>query len=98
MVPTEQEDGGLVIFSTLNRTPKSFVLGKVAAEYILKWVPTGTHDWNKFIKPSELAKAVRNAGAEVISTEGMVFDPVKGEFKRSADDLAVNYFMAVRKP
>ena len=88
---------GIIVFSTLNRTPKSFLLGKVAAEYILGWVPQGTHDWKKFIKPSELAKAVRNAGGEVISTEGMVFDPVRGEFKRSANDLAVNYFIAVRK-
>ncbi len=89
--------GGLVVFSTLNRTPKSFLLGKVAAEYILGWVPVGTHDWKKFLKPSEMAKAIRHAGGEVISTEGMVFDPVKGEFKRSANDLAVNYFIAVRK-
>lgn len=88
---------GLVVFSTLNRTPKSFLLGKVAAEYILGWVPTGTHDWKKFLKPSELAKAIRSAGGEVISTEGMVFDPLKGEFKRSANDLSVNYFIAVRK-
>ncbi len=88
---------GIIIFSTLNRTPKSFLLGKVAAEYILRWVPAGTHDWKKFLKPSELAKAIRQAGGEVISTEGMVFDPVRAEFKRSANDLAVNYFIAVRK-
>ncbi len=88
---------GIIVFSTLNRTPKSFLLGKVAAEYILSWVPAGTHNWKKFIKPSELAKASRASGGEIISTEGMVFDPVRGEFKRSANDLAVNYFIAVRK-
>lgn len=90
--------GGIIVFSTLNRTPKSFLLGKIAAEYILGWVPHGTHDWKKFLKPSELAASIRKAAGDVISTEGMVFDPVRGEFKRSANDLAVNYFMSVKKP
>lgn len=89
--------GGLLIFSTLNRTPKSFLLGKVAAEYILGWVPAGTHDWKKFLKPSELSRAIRHAGAEPFSTEGMVFDPLKGDFTRSKHDLSVNYFIAAEK-
>lgn len=89
--------GGVIVFSTLNRTAKSFVLGKVAAEYILGWVPKGTHDWKKFLKPSELASAVRAAGASVRNVEGMAFDPVAGDFKRSARDLDVNYFMTVSK-
>ncbi len=88
---------GVIVFSTLNRTAKSFVLGKIAAEYILGWVPKGTHDWKKFLKPSELAAAVRAAGADVRNIEGMVFDPVTGDFKRSARDLDVNYFMTVTK-
>lgn len=88
--------GGLVIFSTLNRTPKSFLLGKVAAEYILGWVPKGTHDWKKFLKPSELASSIRAAGGTVTNTEGMVFDPIKGGFARSTRDLDVNYFMAAK--
>lgn len=87
--------GGIVIFSTLNRTPKSFILGKIAAEYILGWVPKGTHDWKKFLKPSELSRAVRNAGGAPVNMEGMVFDPITGDFKRSARDLDVNYFMSV---
>ena len=58
------KSGGIVIFSTLNRTPKSFLLGKIAAEYILGWVPKGTHDWKKFLKPSELASIIRHAGGE----------------------------------
>jgi len=90
--------GGLIIFSTLNRTPKSFLLGKVAAEYILGWVPQGTHDWKKFLKPSELSRAVRQNGAEVTNTEGMVFDPLTRDFKRSARDLDVNYFLSCLKP
>jgi 2-polyprenyl-6-hydroxyphenyl methylase/3-demethylubiquinone-9 3-methyltransferase len=85
--------GGIIIFSTLNRTPKSFLLGKIAAEYILRWVPAGTHDWKKFIKPSELARAIRQAGGTPINTNGMVFDPKKRSFTLSANDLSVNYFM-----
>lgn len=91
------KSGGIVIFSTLNRTPKSFLLGKVAAEYILGWVPKGTHDWKKFLKPSELAAAIRDAGGEPANMEGLVFDPVKGGFKRSARDVDVNYFITVNK-
>ncbi len=87
---------GIVIFSTLNRTAKSLILGKMAAEYILGWVPKGTHDWKKFLKPSELAQAARLAGAYVINTEGMVFDPIAGCFKRSTRDLDINYFLTVR--
>lgn len=87
--------GGIILFSTLNRTPKSFLLGKIAAEYILGWVPQGTHDWKKFLKPSELSRAIRNAGANVQGLQGMVFDPIKGGFKLSADDLSVNYFVSV---
>ncbi len=89
--------GGLILFSTLNRTPKSFLLGKVAAEYILGWVPTGTHDWKKFLKPSELSRAVRQNGAEPMETEGMVFDPFKGDFRRDALDISVNYFLCAVK-
>lgn len=88
--------GGLVIFSTLNRTPKSFLLGKVAAEYLLGWVPKGTHDWKKFLKPSELASEIRQNGGEVSNIEGMVFDPVKACFKLSPRDTSVNYFITAR--
>lgn len=88
---------GVIVFSTLNRTAKSFVLGKVAAEYILGWVPKGTHEWKKFLKPSELSRAVRQAGGTVINTEGMVFDPLSGDFKHSKRDLDVNYFLSCKK-
>jgi 2-polyprenyl-6-hydroxyphenyl methylase / 3-demethylubiquinone-9 3-methyltransferase len=91
------KSGGIVIFSTLNRTPKSFLLGKIAAEYILGWVPKGTHDWKKFLKPSELGSAIRQAGGEPTNIEGLVFDPIKGGFKRSARDVDVNYFITLKK-
>lgn len=89
--------GGVIVFSTLNRTAKSFVLGKFAAEYILGWVPKGTHDWKKFLKPSELASAIRAAGADVANIEGMEFDAIRGEFLRSPHDISVNYFVTCRK-
>ncbi|MFA5592273.1 MAG: bifunctional 2-polyprenyl-6-hydroxyphenol methylase/3-demethylubiquinol 3-O-methyltransferase UbiG [Micavibrio sp.] len=89
--------GGIVIFSTLNRTIKSLAFGKIAAEYILRWVPAGTHDWKKFVRPSELAGAVRHAGGRVLNTEGMVFDPLARDFKRSARGLDVNYFLTAGK-
>ena len=90
--------GGLIVLSTLNRTPKSFVLGKVAAEYVLGWVPKGTHDWKKFLRPSELGRAVRQAGAEIQNIEGMTFNALRGEFVRSPRDLDVNYFLSAIKP
>jgi 2-polyprenyl-6-hydroxyphenyl methylase/3-demethylubiquinone-9 3-methyltransferase len=85
--------GGLVIFSTLNRTLKSMALGKIAAEYILRWVPAGTHDWRKFVKPSRLASALRAAGAHPDEIKGLVFNPLRGEFSISSHDLDVNYFI-----
>lgn len=89
--------GGLVIFSTLNRTPKSFALGIVAAEYILRWVPRGTHTWKKFIRPSELARSLNAHGLQVSDMRGMVFDPLaENGFRLSASDLDVNYFIVAR--
>ncbi|MEM7651532.1 MAG: bifunctional 2-polyprenyl-6-hydroxyphenol methylase/3-demethylubiquinol 3-O-methyltransferase UbiG [Pseudomonadota bacterium] len=86
--------GGLVIFSTLNRNPKSFLLGIVAAEYILKWVPQGTHSWKKFIKPSELSKMGRAAGLAPKDVTGLVFNPLQGSFQLSKTDLDVNFLMS----
>ncbi|HEY0901688.1 MAG TPA: bifunctional 2-polyprenyl-6-hydroxyphenol methylase/3-demethylubiquinol 3-O-methyltransferase UbiG [Micavibrio sp.] len=89
--------GGLVVFSTLNRTPKSFALGIVAAEYILRWVPTGTHNWRKFVRPSELAAALRCAGAKPKEIKGLRLNPFKNEFEISVSDIDVNYFMVAEK-
>lgn len=90
--------GGLVIFSTLNRTPEAFALGIVAAEYILRWVPRGTHNWKKFIRPSELAACARDSGLQESGLTGMAFDLGKGEFILSDTKIAVNYFMTCVKP
>jgi 2-polyprenyl-6-hydroxyphenyl methylase/3-demethylubiquinone-9 3-methyltransferase len=85
---------GIVIFSTLNKTPKSFAMGIVAAEYILRWLPRGTHDWKKFIKPSALAKHLRNNQLKPSNITGLVYNPLTDQFSLSANDIDVNYFMA----
>jgi 2-polyprenyl-6-hydroxyphenyl methylase/3-demethylubiquinone-9 3-methyltransferase len=90
--------GGMVIFSTLNRTPKSFALGIVAAEYILRWVPRGTHAWKKFIKPSELTRSLRNCYLEPKNVSGLIFHPFKNHFEISATDIDVNYLLTAVKP
>jgi 2-polyprenyl-6-hydroxyphenyl methylase/3-demethylubiquinone-9 3-methyltransferase len=89
--------GGLIIFSTLNRNAKSFALGIVAAEYMLRWVPRGTHNWKKFIKPSELSRMLRSAGAKPTDLCGLAFDPLKGEFHMAKNDLDVNYFLTAER-
>jgi 2-polyprenyl-6-hydroxyphenyl methylase / 3-demethylubiquinone-9 3-methyltransferase len=89
--------GGLLILSTLNRTLKSLVLGVGMAEHVLRWVEPGTHDWRKFVKPSELARGVRGIGFSVADLTGLVFDPLKGEFRLSTDDVGVNYFMTATR-
>jgi 2-polyprenyl-6-hydroxyphenyl methylase/3-demethylubiquinone-9 3-methyltransferase len=89
--------GGMIIFSTLNRTPKSFALGIVAAEYILNWVPRGTHNWKSFIKPSELTRFIRAANLAPENISGVVFNPLKGDFEVSNRDIDVNYFISAVK-
>jgi 2-polyprenyl-6-hydroxyphenyl methylase / 3-demethylubiquinone-9 3-methyltransferase len=88
---------GLVIFSTLNRTLKSFALGVVAAEYILGWVPRGTHDWHKFITPAELGRMCRAHDQRIIDVMGLCFNPLKNEFALSKDDVSVNYFLSATR-
>ena len=90
--------GGLIIFSTLNRTPQSFALGIVAAEYILRWVPAGTHSWKKFIRPSELSRMARGADLKPTNVSGLVFNPIKNEFALSERDMSVNYLLSCTKP
>ncbi len=84
--------GGTLIVSTLNRTPKSYALGIIAAERILRWVPQGTHDWKKFIRPSELSKYGRAHGMQMKSLQGLIYHPLRAEFTLSKTDLDVNYF------
>lgn len=89
--------GGLLIVSTLNRTLKSRILAITVAEKVLRWVEPGTHDWKKFVRPSELARGLRNIGFEAIDMTGLVFDPLKGAFHLDPHDLKVNYFVAAQR-
>lgn len=84
---------GLLIVSTLNRNPKSFLLGIVAAEYILRWLPRGTHDWHKFLKPSEIAAHLNPLDLKPKDVTGLVYNPFTKAFSLSNTDLDVNYFM-----
>ncbi len=83
--------GGRLILSTLNRTPASFLGGIVAAEYLLNWVPRGTHDWTKFVKPSELSRAARTTGLELTGLQGFGFDLIHRQW-RLQESVQVNYF------
>jgi 2-polyprenyl-6-hydroxyphenyl methylase/3-demethylubiquinone-9 3-methyltransferase len=88
---------GMVILSTLNRTPKSYALGIIAAEYILGWVPKGTHSWQKFLKPSELSKMLHRHNFIPSDVTGLVYNPLRSEFSLSSNDVAVNYFLTASK-
>jgi len=90
------EPGGLLFLSTLNRTTRSFLAAKVGAEYLLRWLPVGTHDWNKFITPAELGGHLRAAGLAVADIAGLRPDPLRGGW-RETRDLAVNYIAEARR-
>jgi 2-polyprenyl-6-hydroxyphenyl methylase/3-demethylubiquinone-9 3-methyltransferase len=89
--------GGWVFFSTLNRNPKSFLFAIVGAEYVLNLLPRGTHEFAKFIKPSELASYCREAGLDLQGTRGMEYNPLTKRYWLSGD-TSVNYMIATRKP
>lgn len=86
--------GGLMICSTLNRNAKSFALAIVGAEWVMRWLPRGTHDWHKFITPDELFDLIRRAGLDPVDRKGMVFNPVSWRWSLSDRDLSVNYVTA----
>lgn len=86
--------GGLMICSTLNRNAKSFALAIVGAEWVMRWLPKGTHDWQKFITPNELYDLLRRAGLDPVDRKGMVFNPVSWRWSLSDRDLSVNYVTA----
>lgn len=90
--------GGHVFLSTINRNPKSYAAMIVAAEYLLKMVPKGTHDYQKFIRPSELANMARSAGLEVHDVTGLVYNPITKSYKLSDHDVDVNYLMHLTRP
>ena len=89
--------GGLMIVATLNRTPKAFALAKVGAEYILRWLPAGTHDWSKFLKPDEIRGFLEGRPFDVQGPFGVSYNPLTGRWSRSAD-AQVNYMMTVAHP
>lgn len=87
---------GLMIVATLNRTFKALALAKVGAEYILRWLPAGTHDWNKFLKPEELRAFIAGQPFEMEGPFGVSYSPLTGRWERSGD-VDVNYMMTVRR-
>ena len=88
--------GGVMILSTLNRTIKSLALAIIGAEYILRWLPIGTHDWRKFMKPSELILALKTHNLDTTDIAGMVYNIFSDKWSLS-DDLDVNYFLSTIK-
>ena len=88
--------GGCLVAATLNRTLKSFALAIVGAEYVLRWLPRGTHDWRKFLRPSELAAGLRRQGLTVADVTGIAYDPLSDGW-RLTRDVGVNYMMLAKK-
>lgn len=86
---------GMVFFSTINRNPKSYLHLIVGAEYLLKFVPKGTHDWKKFITPAELARMCRQARLDTIGSKGMTYNLLSGRYSL-CDSTEVNYMVACR--
>jgi 2-polyprenyl-6-hydroxyphenyl methylase/3-demethylubiquinone-9 3-methyltransferase len=83
--------GGMMICSTINRNPKSYLAAIIGAEHIMKWLPKGTHDWSKFITPDELFKLIEGAGLTPVDKRGFVFNPITWNWSLSDRDLSVNY-------
>ncbi|MGR3364674.1 MAG: bifunctional 2-polyprenyl-6-hydroxyphenol methylase/3-demethylubiquinol 3-O-methyltransferase UbiG [Maritimibacter harenae] len=90
--------GGLMVASTINRNPKSFMVAIVGAEHVMRWLPKGTHEWSKFITPDELEGLVGDAGLRMVDRQGFVFNPALWSWSISARDLSVNYVTASVKP
>ncbi len=90
--------GGVMLCSTINRNPKSYMMTIIGAEYVMRWLPIGTHDWNKFITPDELEELIRNAGLTPTDRKGFVFNPLSWSWSLSDRDLSVNYVSTSRKP
>lgn len=91
------EPGGVLVASTLNRTLKSYALAILGAEYVLRWVPRGTHQWDRFLTPDELTQHLQSAGLKPLRTSGLAYEPLSGRWSLS-DDTDVNYLIGARKP
>ncbi|ALI55753.1 bifunctional 2-polyprenyl-6-hydroxyphenol methylase/3-demethylubiquinol 3-O-methyltransferase UbiG [Celeribacter marinus] len=89
--------GGLMICSTINRNPKSYMMAIVGAEIVMRWLPKGTHDWKKFITPDELFELIETAGLRPVDRKGFVFNPALWKWSLSDRDLSVNYVTASTK-
>jgi 2-polyprenyl-6-hydroxyphenyl methylase/3-demethylubiquinone-9 3-methyltransferase len=89
--------GGALLLATLNRTPRSYLTAILGAEYVLGWLPAGTHDWSRFRKPAELGRHLRRAGAELRDVTGMRYWPRQGEWRLSRDS-GVNYLAYAVRP
>jgi 2-polyprenyl-6-hydroxyphenyl methylase/3-demethylubiquinone-9 3-methyltransferase len=92
------KNGGSLYFSTINRNPKAFVFAIVGAEHILKLLPAGTHDYDKFIKPSEMAAWIRDAGLVVEGMTGLTYNPLTKHYRLNERDVSVNYMVRAVKP
>jgi 2-polyprenyl-6-hydroxyphenyl methylase/3-demethylubiquinone-9 3-methyltransferase len=88
--------GGLMIVATLNKTLKAFALAKIGAEYVLRWLPIGTHDWNRFLKPQDISGFVDGLDLAIEGPFGVAYDPLTGRWSQSSD-VAVNYMMTVAR-
>ncbi len=86
--------GGLMLCSTINRNPKSYMVAIIGAEHVMRWLPKGTHDWSKFITPDELAALIESAALTLVDRKGFVFNPIQWSWSISARDLSVNYVTA----
>ena len=88
--------GGLMIAATLNRTLKSFALAIVGAEYVLRWLPRGTHQWDKFVTPQELEDALERGGLDVTGERGVIYNPFADRWQLSSD-MDVNYMLVAQR-
>jgi 2-polyprenyl-6-hydroxyphenyl methylase/3-demethylubiquinone-9 3-methyltransferase len=90
--------GGILFMSTLNRTFKSYAMAIIGAEYVLRWLPRGTHSWKKFLSPAELCAGLRKEGMHIDHMTGMVFNPLKNSWHLAEKDMDVNYLLTATKP
>ncbi len=90
--------GGDVFFSTINRTPKAYAFAILGAEYLLRMLPKGTHDYSKFIRPSELAGWLRRAGLDLVDITGITYNPLTRRYSLNSKDVDVNYLVHARRP